>query len=191
MVGGDGVGSDCAGMSRFRVDAATSSVLVAARSSIGPITFEAREIDGWIDVDLEGAGSELVIGEGSPAAELQVQLTSLRSGNDLYDSELRRRIDARRFPMCILRLERGTVLEAGRFSLAGTITFHGTTRPLAGTVEVEAIDEDRIAVTGAKELDIRDFGLRAPTMLMTKIYPEVQVQLFIAAVADPDPGVST
>lgn len=177
-------------MSRFRVDAATSTVLVAARSSIGPITFEAHEIDGWIDADVSGTGSELVIGEGGASAELAVQLTSLRSGNDLYDSELRRRIDARRFPVCVLRLERGTMLDGGRWSLAGTITFHGTMRPLAGTVEVETISEGRIAVTGAKELDIRDFGLQAPTMLMTKIYPEVQVQLFIAAVADPDTGGS-
>lgn len=178
-------------MTRFRVDAATSTVLVAARSSIGPITFEAHEIDGWIDADVSGAGSELVLGDGHASAELQVQLASLRSGNDLYDSELRRRIDARRFPVCTLRLERGTTLDAGRFSLAGTITFHGTTRPLTGTVEVEGIGEDRIAVTGAKELDIRDFGLQAPTMLMTRIYPEVQVQLFIAAVADPGPGGSS
>lgn len=155
---------------------------------MGPIVFEAREISGWIDAEI--SGSEVVAGEGSPSAELEVRLTALRSGNDLYDAELRRRIDARRFPSCVLHLERTTPLDGGAFSLGGSITFHGTTRSLTGTMDVQVSAEGQLAITGEKELDIRDFDLRPPGMLMMKIYPEVQVQMFIAAAADDGAGGS-
>lgn len=176
-------------MTRYVVEAASSTLLVTARSSMGPIAFETSDLAGWLEVAV--AGSEVSADDLTPSAVLEVRLTTLRSGNDLYDAELRRRIDARRFPTCTLKLDRTTPLSEGHFSLGGTITFHGATKPLTGTVDVEVLDEDRLSVVGVKELDLRDFDLEPPGMLMMKIYPEVQVQLFIAAVADREVGGST
>lgn len=160
----------------FTIDSERSTVLVQARSSMGPIVFEAREIRGTIEASVvDGA-----IDDGDVRAHLEVAMQSLRSGNDLYDGELRRRIDSRRHPTCRLELTRARA-GTGRIDVEGEMTFHGQTRTITGGVEVEAASADQLLVTGTKELDIRDFGIPAPGILMVKIYPDVQVQIFVVA----------
>ncbi len=170
-------------MNRYLVDAQASTVLVAARSSMGPLVFEAHDLRGWVEAEV--AHGKVHAGLGG----LEIGLASLRSGNDLYDAELRRRIDARRYPTCRLRMERSTHLAGKRFLVSGSITFHGVTRALSGTIDVEEASADRIVVTGTRELDIEGFDVKPPGRLMIKIYPDVQVQLFVAAEADTPRGV--
>ena len=67
--------------------------------------------------------------------------------------------------------------------MTGDITFHGTTRTLSGSVTV-TLDDGRILVAGEEDLDIRDFGMTAPRMLMLKIYPEVRARLHVEATAE-------
>ncbi|HZU80269.1 MAG TPA: YceI family protein, partial [Acidimicrobiales bacterium] len=106
------------------------------------------------------------------------------SGNNLYDAELRRRVEARRYPVAELRLERATHLhDSDRYQIRGVITFHGTTQPLAGTVRVEVAADERpsMQVSGEHVLDMRDFDIAAPSMLMLKIFPDVRVELSVEA----------
>jgi polyisoprenoid-binding protein YceI len=166
---------------RFDVVPQRSTVLIGARSTMGPITFESRALTGRIDaVMLDGA----VCADPFPRATLEVDLTQLRSGNELYDAELRRRIDTRRFPTCTLDLHRTARLGDRRYSLSGDLTFHDTTRTLEGSAEVDIVDEHRLTVIGDKTIDIRDFDVPAPSILLLKIYPEVRVQIFVEAVAE-------
>jgi polyisoprenoid-binding protein YceI len=110
-----------------------------------------------------------------------MEVAGLRSGNGLYDAELMRRIDARRFPTIALDLRDCTEIgNGGRYRLAGDITFHGLARPLEGTVEV-ALGNERLLVTGQQVIDIRDFDLPSPTVLMLRIYPDVRVHLQVEA----------
>ena len=172
-------------MARFEINPKRSTVLVAARSSMGPIGFETQDLRGWIDVDVADGTVDLASGVG---AEVEIELESLRSGNDLYDAELRRRIDVRRYPLCRLTLSSAAEVADGRFALTGDIEMHGRTRRLVGELVVEEATPTRLALTGAKELDIRDFRIEAPGMLMMKIYPEVQVQVFFEALTTETRG---
>jgi polyisoprenoid-binding protein YceI len=96
----------------------------------------------------------------------------------LYDAELLRRIDARRFPTAKVELRECTASGLGsRYGLKGDLTFHGVTRPAEGTVSVEALSDHRILITGEQVFDIRDFAVPSPTMLMLRIYPDVRVRL--------------
>lgn len=171
-------------LARYVISTEHSTALVAARSSVGPIVFEARELTGQVEVDVvEG---KVVLDRG-PSAYLEVDLESLRSGNDLYDAEMRRRIDTRRFPRCLIELARTDPLGDNRFTLVGNLTFHGTAREIRGTVEVEVANGNRLVITGERTIDIRDFDLPAPSILMLKIYPEVQVKLFLEARVQTSP----
>ncbi len=68
----------------------------------------------------------------------------------------------------------------------GELTFHGISRVAEGTVSVEAVSDDRIAITGEQVFDIRDFAVPSPTMLMLRFFPDVRVRLQVEAVlADP------
>ena len=89
-------------MQRFSVSPDRAAVLIEARSTVGPITFGAIGIVGWIETTV-GDGA-LEPGEHT-RAHLEIALERLASGNRLYDAELLRRIDARRHPLVTLDLD--------------------------------------------------------------------------------------
>jgi hypothetical protein len=155
-----------------------SVVLIEARSTVGPISFGAIGITGYVEADVRDG----IICSGSrPAAHLEVEVSALRSGNSLYDAELFRRIDARRYPRVAVDLRDCTEIgSVNRYRLAGEITFHGLARPVQGTVGVTLTDH-KLVVTGEQVLDIRDFDLASPTVLMLRIYPDVRVRLQVEA----------
>jgi DNA-binding PadR family transcriptional regulator len=168
--------------SRFRVIADRSAVMINARSSVGPITFGAIGVTGFIEAPVTG---RRICSRPQPAAHLEIDVERLRSGNSLYDAELLRRIDARRHPTVSLNLRACTALgSSGRYQLVGEVTFHGVSRPLEGTVSLAMPSEHRLVVRGEQTVDIRDFGIASPTVLMLRIYPDVMVGLQIEAELD-------
>jgi PadR family transcriptional regulator PadR len=183
-VDGNGLTGDATieGTSRFVVLPERSAVLVEARSTAGPITFGALGITGFVECGIAGNG---LSPGGQTRARLEVPLEQLQSGNGLYDAELLRRIDARRFPVAVLELVGCTpVGDAGRYRLDGRIDLHGTTRPVRGSVTAALTAPGVMAVHGAQDFDIRDFDIVIPTVLMFRIYPDVTVRLQIEAELD-------
>jgi polyisoprenoid-binding protein YceI len=127
--------------------------------------------------------------ESVRSAHLEIEVGHLRSGNALYDAELLRRIDARRHPTVTLDLRSCRSAGAiGRYHVDGEITFHGSTRVLDGTVEVSVTPAGKVVVSGEQVIDIRDFDIDSPTVLMLRIYPDVVVQLHIESVPGPLPA---
>jgi hypothetical protein len=153
--------------------------LIEVRSTVGPLSFGAIGVSGWI----EAAFVDGLLHTGCPpAGRIEIDVTDLRSGNGLYDAELLRRIDARRFPVAAVDLR--TCAASGlatRYQLAGDLTFHGITRAVEGTVAVEADSRHRLVITGEQVFDIRDFDIPSPTVLMLRIYPDVRVRLHAEA----------
>ncbi|MEP7045320.1 MAG: helix-turn-helix transcriptional regulator [Ilumatobacteraceae bacterium] len=164
---------------RFRVIPERSVVMIDARSSVGPITFGAIGVTGVIDAAVK---CREVFDDPSPTAHLEIAVDQLRSGNNLYDAELLRRIDARRHPTVSLDLRACSALgSSGRYQLHGEVTFHGVSRPLDGTVSVTMVSDRALVVRGEQVVDIRDFGVASPTVLMLRIYPDVVVSLQVEA----------
>ena len=73
----------------------------------------------------------------------------------------------------------------GRYQLIGEVTFHGVSRPLDGTVSVAMASDHTLVVRGEQVVDIRDFGVVSPTVLMLRIYPDVVVGLQVEAELEP------
>jgi DNA-binding PadR family transcriptional regulator len=167
------------GVHYFRLVPDRSVVLVEVRSTVGPLSFGAVGVTGTVVVDVDRgsirAGSQ-------PTARLEVAVAGLRSGNRVYDAELLRRIDARRFPVVTLDLSDCLEVDpAGHYRLTGELDFHGVTRRVEGTVDVATASDRRLVVTGEQVLDIRDFAVPSPTVLMLRIYPDVRVHLHVEA----------
>ena len=174
----------------FSVDPERSVVLIEARSSVGPITFGAVGVTGELEATVKDG---TVRADSVRWAHLEIEVGHLRSGNALYDAELLRRIDARRHPTVTLDLRTCRPAgAAGRYHVDGEITFHGSTRVLDGTVAVSVTPAGKLVVSGEQVIDIRDFDIDSPTVLMLRIYPDVVVQLHIEAVpgALPSPAES-
>jgi PadR family transcriptional regulator, regulatory protein PadR len=170
------------GVQRFSVSPDRAAVLIEARSTVGPITFGAIGIVGWIETTV-GDGA-LEPGEHT-RAHLEIALERLASGNRLYDAELLRRIEARRHPLVTLDLDAVSPIgPPERFALVGSIEFHGVRRQLQGTVVASMPNPRTLAIRGEHGFDIRDFGISSPTVLMFRIYPDVMVKLQLEAELD-------
>lgn len=164
---------------RYGLVAERSVVLVEVRSTAGPLSFGAIGVTGTITA---AVGDGRVLADPAPGAVLEVDVSALRSGNRLYDAELLRRIEAHRYPKATAELRSCELPgDAGIYHLRGALTFHGRTRPADGVVRVETMSDQRLVVTGHQDIDVRDFAIPCPTVLMLRIYPDVRVHLHVEA----------
>lgn len=160
-----------------------STLAIDARSNVGPIRWEAVGLEGGFEADVGEGGIDV----GQPVtARLTVAVDRLTSGNSLYDAELLRRIDARSHPLAVVELRHVDPLGGtNRFQLQGDLTFHGVSRPVTGTVAVAFPKSTVVLVYGEKVIDIRDFDISSPSVLMLKILPDVRVRLSVEAEREP------
>jgi len=168
--------------SRYTFDSVRSCVWVRGRSSLAPINTETRGISGWLEATARSDGS---LDLSTPVkGRLELASERLTSGNVLYDRELRRRIDARRFPTIIGELTR--VAAAGEhpsYLVTGDVSFHGATRTFSHAMTIEAHEEE-VVLRGEDVFDVRAFGLEPPSMLMIRVYPEISVRVELHGVLD-------
>lgn len=164
-------------MRRLRVNPDRSTVVVEAGSTVGPIAWEGTTLSGEFAFAADGDG---IVASSSPWGWLELPLESLTSGNQIYDAELLRRVNAHRHPIARVELdELGAAAAEGGYLATGRLEFHGITRRLTGCLELEHRDDGTVLVTGAQELDIREFGLPPPTMLSLRVYPDLRVHLIV------------
>jgi polyisoprenoid-binding protein YceI len=167
----------------YNIQPGRSAVLVRARSNVGPISFATSELEGVITTD--GVGRPAAAINGVAEGRLTIQLASLTSGNDLYDAEIRRRIDTRRFPVASLRLRSMTALaDRSHYDLVAELQFHDTVREIRGSATVDVSDDSVLIVRGQQSIDVRDFNLEIPSTLVLKIYPDVSIEMYLEARAE-------
>ena len=169
-------------LTRYTLDSVRSCVWVSGRSSLHPINTETRGITGWFEAATRADGSLDL--DQPVSGELELAVERLTSGNQLYDRELRRRIDARRYPTIAGRVT-NIVLDGSHphYVVTGEISFHGKTRTFEHGMQIE-VHEEGIAMTGEDVFDIREFGMKPPSMLMVRVYPEISVRVELHGVRD-------
>jgi polyisoprenoid-binding protein YceI len=167
---------------RYELDPDRSTVSIEASSSIHPIHTSAA-VTGWFEVSLAPDGT---IDPSQPiGGAVQLDISGMRSGNPLIDRESERRLDVRRHPTVdgeLTRLE-GTD-DPRRFTAAGDLTFHGVTRSISGELVLDwssSDDEDdghdELGLAGATTIDVTDFGVQPPSLLVVKVHKEVTIEL--------------
>ena len=167
-------------MARYRIDPARSRVAIEATSSLHPIHSETDGLEGWLELDVDGSGR--VASDTVPRAHLELPVDRLRSGNAMEDRELRRRIDARRFPTITGELVAMEALGAdGRYRVRGDVTFKGVTRAREDEMTVAADGDGGLRLQGSSVFDIREFGMEPPRILFVKVAPHVTVTVDIVA----------
>jgi len=160
---------------RYTFDSERSGIWVSGRSSLHPINTETRGITGWFEAATGGDG-ELDL-DHPVSGELELAVDRLTSGNMLYDRELRRRVDAKRYPTILGRVTR--IVPAGshpRYSVTGDVVFHGKTRSFEHEMDIDT-RAGEVSLTGEYVFDIREFGMQPPSMLMVRVYPEISVRV--------------
>jgi polyisoprenoid-binding protein YceI len=167
-------------VTRYRVLPDRSRLWAEARSSLHPIKLETTGLTGTIEAEMADGAARL----GAPF-RVELDAERLRSGTALIDGELQRRLETRKFPHVVgavrLAEARG---EGPRWILRGELTLHGVTKATDAEVTVRVIDDRTIEIEGEKVIDMRDYGLKPPKLLIFKVHPDVKVRARLVAERD-------
>ncbi|MGH2534861.1 MAG: YceI family protein [Thermomicrobiales bacterium] len=166
-------------MATYRIVPERSSLTIVARSSIHPIEGETDGLTGSIEAEFADGRLDLTT---APTLHLEVPVDRLKSGNPLYDGEMQRRIDARRYPTIVADAREVRALdEDGRYHVRGDLTFHGVTEAIEGELQVSSPDERTLVVKGERGIDVRQFNVNPPKVLMLRVDPEITARLHVVA----------
>src|SRR4051794_26376519 len=139
---------DAALMSRYRVVAETSEVLIDARSNVHPIHQRAQGVEGVVDLVVRENGA--VDTTVAATAEISLATDRLAARNPLETRELRRRIDARRFPVITGRLDGLRATDtSGTYVARGAVTFRGVACPAEDELRVTLDSSGALHIEGA------------------------------------------
>jgi polyisoprenoid-binding protein YceI len=166
-------------VTKYQIAPDRSQVWIEARSSIHPIHGEAKGLEGELELDISDGGVDL---STQPAAQLELDVGRLTSGNAAYDTQMARVVDARKYPKITgVAREFRPAGQGGRYHVRGDLTFHGVTRTVEGDVAISMLDDESLLVEGEQVFDVRDFSLQPPKILMIRVHPDVRVRVRIEA----------
>ena len=158
-----------------------SRLRIEATSSLHPIRIETTGLEGTFEVALVDDQPDLTM---QPTGSIEIDAERLMTGNMLYDRELERRLEMRKYPR--IRGEIVAVQADGddRYHVRGNLSLHGVTRPVEGRVRVRIRDDGTVEAEGEQTFDMRDFKLDPPRLLILKVHPEVRVRGRLVAVRE-------
>lgn len=170
-------------MGRYTIVPHRTQVFLDQGTSHHAIEGEAHRVTGVIAVEL--AGNQLDLSK-PVSGRFEVPVTRFTSGNSIYDREMHRVIDSRRYPTISGELTSIEALDPdGRYLLKGALTFHGVTHDVQGEIRVSSPNEDTLIVEGSQTFDVRAWGVQPPTIAMRLLAisadPTVTVRVRIAA----------
>jgi len=166
-------------VTRYRIVSERSQLWAEARSSLHPIHIEAAGLEGYFEADVNGDRPNL---DAPVTGRVEVEAELLKSGNVLYDREIERRLETRKYPRIRGEVRGMRALDSGAgYRMQGELSLHGATRAVEGDVTMRRVDESTIEVEGEQIFDIRDFGLEPPKILMLRVYPEIKVHIHVVA----------
>jgi polyisoprenoid-binding protein YceI len=167
-------------VARYRIEPERSQVWIDARSNVHPIHSTTDGLEGYVDLEFD-SGGQVNLTE-SPTGKLSLAVSRLSSGNRMEDRELQKRIDARRYPSIdgvLGQVERNGA--DGNYRVSGDIIFRGVSCHHEDDMQIRAIDDETVQLGGSSRIDIREFGMEPPRMLMLKVEPEVDIRVEIFA----------
>lgn len=177
-------------MIRFRIAPERSQVWVEARSRGQIYTATGTGLTGWLELEVTGAGRINTRVPPKGHAEMGVEKLSARTA--LYDRELHKRVDSRRYPVISADLF-AIARQAGAdcYRAEGDISFHGISRPVEDDINVTMATSGTLMLEGDSTFDLRDFGLTPPRVTVLRprphtVRPGPQVTVRVRIIALPE-----
>jgi hypothetical protein len=166
----------------YVVSTSESSLVFEARSTLHAVRGKATGLSGYVDLSWESDGTVGTL--PPPAMHVEFPVDQLRTANALMDHEMHRLIGCASYPRIAADLrELHPDAAPAHFDAVGDITLAGRARRYEGTLTLSPA-ADRVTIDGELNVDIRDFGLRPPSLLIVKVDPVVRVRLRLIATRD-------
>ncbi|HKU82215.1 MAG TPA: YceI family protein [Candidatus Tumulicola sp.] len=163
---------------RYEVSPGESSLEVEARSTFHPVRASVKALAGYVQAAWDADGT--LAASPEPAMHVEFPVDRVSSGNALQDREMLKMIDARRFPKVAADLRGIAPTAAGRYQATGDVTLAGRVRRYQGEFSI-AGDGGRVSVEGELSVDVRDFGIVPPSLLVLKVDPILRIRLRLVA----------
>jgi polyisoprenoid-binding protein YceI len=164
---------------RYDVSSRDSVLTFETRSTLHGLHGKATGLEGFVELGFDG--DESVAADPVPKMHVEFPVEMLRSGNALQDREMWKLVDSRRFPRVSADLRDVRPGDGpGRYAAAGDVTLSGRSRRYEGEFTLDR-SGDTITIEGDLSIDIRDFGLKPPNLLIVKVEPTVRVHLHLVA----------
>jgi polyisoprenoid-binding protein YceI len=146
-------------------------------------------LQGTAGLHIEGTTHELDISEREGDLVFLVPLSHVDTGIGLRNRHLRSHLDVDHFPQAELRVPRRVVVFPGsgkpsESDVQGTLSLHGVSKPCSVHYLAEQGLLGEIRVRGTTRIDMRDFGIEAPSYLGIQVAPAVSLQVDFS-VRDP------
>lgn len=167
-------------MAHYEIVPDRSTLWIDATSSVHAIHSRVCGLTGFLDLEVDGSGALDL--SAAPGGRLELPVALLSSGNPIYDREMKRRADARKYPTITGVLSGLERIPGGghTYTVRGDITFRGVTNTYEDTMAIVA-EEDLLVLEGHHTFDIRDFAMEPPRIAMLKVHPDVAVRVEITA----------
>ena len=166
-------------MPRFRVNTAQSTVAVGLRVNLHPSHINANALSGVIECEVDEEGKPRL--DQPYSASLTLPVEAIKSGNGLQDREMRRRFDVSKYPTITATVTHGEALESeGHYRAAAKLTMHGVTKEISGDVQL-SVDGTTMTIDGQQVLNVKEFGIDPPRLIILKVEPDVDLQVHIVA----------
>jgi polyisoprenoid-binding protein YceI len=166
-------------MARYRIIPERSKIWAEGRSTLHPIKVETTGLEGYLEANVVDGHVEFL---QPPKANVELESERLKTGNGLYDRELERRLEVRKYPRVRGTVRSVTTTDSGStYHVQGNLTLAGRSHTVEGDVTARIVDGATIAFEGEQVIDMRDFGLEPPKILMLRVYPDVKVRGLVVA----------
>jgi polyisoprenoid-binding protein YceI len=164
---------------QFRVNTGHTTVKVGLRINLHPSHIEANALSGVIECELDDQGKPRL--DQPYKAELSLPVEAIKSGNGIQDREMRRRFDVGRYPTITARVTKGEALEGeGHYRAIAQLTMHGQTREITGDIQLH-VDGTTMTIDGQQVINVKDFGIDPPRLIILKVEPDVDLTVHIVA----------
>lgn len=112
--------------------------------------------------------------DGVQSATVRVQVADIVCPEEQMEEHLREAMQAEEYPEIVYRLEEYALTEGGGATLSGTMTILDTTNPIEMEATLEETDQG-VRVAGETSLDMTDYGVEPPTVMlgMLEVGPEI------------------
>ncbi len=166
-------------MPTFRVNTNKSSVKVGLRINLHPSHIDANALTGVIECEVDDQGKPRL--DQPYSADLALPVEAIKSGNGIQDREMRRRFDVGRYPTISARVTKGEALEGdGHYRAVAQLTMHGQTREISGDIVLH-VDGTTMTIDGQQVINVKDFGIDPPRLIILKVEPDVDLTVHIVA----------
>ncbi|HLX04899.1 MAG TPA: YceI family protein [Candidatus Binatus sp.] len=166
-------------MARYRVVPDRSKIWADARSSLHPISLETTGLEGFLDMTIVDGHLDT---NAPVSGSVELDASLLKTGNGLYDRELERKLEMRKYPRVRGRVISAKALDSGAtYRVQGELSLRGQTSAVQGDVQMRIVDATTVEFQGEQTIDIRNFGLEPPKFLVLKVYPDVKLRGLLIA----------